>query len=621
MSNPEVDPNKLAAEVIIQATERVIATASDPVRTKLRRLIQSVSNAYAPFLEKTLVRVQSIRTFLRPTESVDLLDHYVPVRLTDKTADYDVDEVLDRLSRGQRLVVSGLAGRGKSVLMRYLALSLYHAPRGRIPLFLELRNLNPLSSKNLLQLIHSQYAGTSSVRFDDFIEALRRGYFILILDGFDEVSPADRPTVERQIVDISITFENCPMVVSGRPYERFPSWEKFAILHLKPMSLDQTRDLISRSAYDEDVKKTFLKRLTPEFYKKHESFLNTPLLAIMLMLTFEEYAEIPSSLHEFYRNAFDTLVRRHDAMKAQFLRETHSGCTAEEFKKIFSSFCLLSYSKSAFTFDRETITDFLASAIKQRRLRYRPAEVLNDFVESICLLQEEGFEFSFVHRSFQEYFCALFVSTAPAGLVKKYLDSGKFRATDDVLPMLYGMVPDRVESEWALGVVEDILTRFSQSDEDCNWKYAIELYPRIDMTVSRGRVGPIMLDEGELAQSIAILRRFYPAYFHVTDEQRIRRRSRKEQKEWQEGVQKSFLSLEESGEPQLRGFAEALRGSRRDETRHFSIALSADFRDAVCAMYADDLAGPDLSALRAIRKDQRQRAKGGDEFLKEVFSP
>jgi|GEM_PF-4294851 len=606
MSDPEVDPNKLAAEVIIQATERVIATASDPVRTKLRRLIQSLSNAYAPFLEKTFVRVRSIRTFLRP----------------DKSADYDVSDVLDRLARGDRVVVSGLAGRGKSVLMRYLALSLYHAPRGRIPLFLELRNLNALTSKNLLQLIHSQYAGSSSVRFDDFIEAMQRGYFVLLLDGFDEISPADRATVERQIIDISLTFDSCPIIVSGRPYERFPSWEKFSILHLKPMSLDQTRDLISRSSYDEDVKKTFLKRLTPEFYTKHQSFLNTPLLAIMLMLTFEEYAEIPGSLHEFYRNAFDTLVRRHDAMKAQFLRETHSGCTAEEFKRIFASFCLLTYSKSAFTFDRETITDFLSSAVKQQRLMYEPDEVLNDLIESICLLQEEGFELSFVHRSFQEYFCALFVSTAPAGLVKKYLDSGKFRATDDVLPMLYGMVPDRVEAEWALGVVEDILGRFSQSDDACNWKYAIELYPRIDMTVSAGQVGPIMLDEGELAHSIAILRRFYPAHFHVTDEQRIKKRSRKEQREWQERVQTAFLALEKLGEPQLRGFSEALGNDRTGsrESRQFSIALSADFKDAVCAMYADDLAGPDLAALRAIRKDQKQRAKGGDEFLKEVFS-
>lgn len=55
----------------------------------------------------------------------------------------------------------------------------------------------------------------------------------------------------------------------------------------------------------------------------------------MLMLTFEEYAEIPNSLHEFYRNAFETLIRRHDAMKSQFLRQMHSGCTAEEFKKLF----------------------------------------------------------------------------------------------------------------------------------------------------------------------------------------------------------------------------------------------------------------------------------------------
>lgn len=135
MADTDFDPNKLAAEVIIQATERVVSATAAPLRTRLRRTLQLLSSAYSPFLEKTFKRVSTIRTFLKPTESVDLLDHYVPVDLTDKSCDMKVDQVIDQLSKGACFVISGLAGRGKSVLMRYIALCLYHSPRGRIPLF------------------------------------------------------------------------------------------------------------------------------------------------------------------------------------------------------------------------------------------------------------------------------------------------------------------------------------------------------------------------------------------------------------------------------------------------------------------------------------------------------
>lgn len=354
----EFDITRFAAEVVVQGAEGLAARATDNgVARKLRRIYHQITDSYAPYLEKTYRRVSTVRTFLRPNESLELLGVYVPVDLTNGRESIEASGLLEKLHAGQSCVVTALAGRGKSVLMRYVALSMYHNPRGKIPLFIELRSLNTLTTKNILQLLHSQYQGEEPVRFEDFLAAIDAGYFCLILDGFDEVSPQDRANVEGQILDILDRYPGCPIVVSGRNDPRYNSWEQVTTYYLKAMGLAQTRDLIEKAPYDEDVKRTFLRRLTPPFFSKHESFLNTPLLAIMLMLTFEEYAEIPNSLHEFYRNAFDTLVRRHDALKSQFLRETHSGCTAEEFKQVFSSFCVLTYTKNATRFRERTHCD------------------------------------------------------------------------------------------------------------------------------------------------------------------------------------------------------------------------------------------------------------------------
>lgn len=113
MTESDFDASKFAAEVLIQATEQTVKAAARPFRTALRRTIQGITDAYRPFLFRTHRRVSTIRTFLRPSESVDLLEHYVPVDLRTKSTELSVDEMIERLATGERFVISALAGGGK----------------------------------------------------------------------------------------------------------------------------------------------------------------------------------------------------------------------------------------------------------------------------------------------------------------------------------------------------------------------------------------------------------------------------------------------------------------------------------------------------------------------------
>ena len=616
------DINKIAAEVIIQATDRAVQSVAEPARVALRRLLHSISSAYTAYLEQTFNRVKNIRTFLRPNEPIDLLSHYVPVTLSLDNKNFTADQLITLAVKDKRIVVSGLAGRGKSVLMRFIALSMYHVPKGKIPLFLELRSINSISIKDILQYVHAQYKGNTNIQYDDFIKAVKGGYFTLLLDGFDEIDPDFRDQIERQIIQISVDYPKLGIVISGRPDDRFSSWENFSTYTVCAMSLKSTRRLIESANYDADVKKTFLKRLTEDFFDQHESFLSTPLLAIMLMLTFEEYAEIPTSLHVFYRNAFDTLMRRHDAMKSQFLRKTHSNCTADQFRGIFSSFCLLTYSKSKFQFNHEEILNYINISLKQQRIKSSAEKVLKDLIESICLLQKEGFEISFVHRSFQEYFCALFVSLAPAGLVNKYLSSGQFRIQDSVLPMLYGMVPERVESEWANKITTNILSEYNTKEEIDFIKFLRDLYPEITFSIFRAERVHIFMDESELSRQIAILRRIYPAHFFVTGRKSHKILNAAEAALWNSNIIKEMVRLESDGLPEFEGSAAAASVVNAQKSSSFedfrveaSLVHKALFNIVGLDKNVDDI----ISALKNIRKDQRARERGDDEFLKSVF--
>ena len=614
----EFDQSKFAAEVLFQATELAVksATSSSAV-TKTRRLYQRVTDAFSPYLEKTYRRVSTIRTFLKPTESVELLSAYVPVDLDASGEEADVSSLLDWAHAGKSFVVTGLAGRGKSVLMRFMALSMYHAPRGKLPIFVELRSLNSLTSKEILPYIHAQYKSESNISYDDFVYALRQGYFLLLLDGFDEISPPDREDIEKQILNIADDYPECPIVVSGRYDDRFFSWEPFSCLTLKEMKLEQTKQLIERSQYDEKVKSNFLRRLTESFFQKHESFLNTPLLAIMLMRTFEEYAEIPHSLHEFYRNAFDTLVRRHDAMKSQFLRTTHSGCTAEEFKRVFSSFCVLTYSRSAFSFHREEALEYLRSALAQQEISADPQKVLDDLIESVCLLHEEGFEISFVHRSFQEYFCALFVASAPSGFVERFLEDGDIRVRDDVLPMLMGINQDRVEDEWATEFVEGVIKKYPKRDKSRHCRFLIDRLPKWAVQVGGETPFVALIEDTKLNKCVQITRRFYPEKFNESSPPRLLRD--RDYRKRNNAQFSELLKLEEQGVTQLQGLrAESEKADESGAVRLFEFRVDESFCDFFGLVFED---GFDhlLKGFDAVQRVQQSRRRSGQAFVDELF--
>ena len=46
----------------------------------------------------------------------------------------------------------------------------------------------------------------------------------------------------------------------------------------------------------------------------------------MMLMTFDEFAEIPSKMHIFYDQAFSVLYNKHDAMKTSFRRKFYTTC-------------------------------------------------------------------------------------------------------------------------------------------------------------------------------------------------------------------------------------------------------------------------------------------------------
>ncbi len=342
------------------------------------------------------------------------------------------------------------------MLMKHLVISAI-ATKDKVPVFIELRQLEP-ETGSLERTINRTLRIKGMSVTDAFVkEALKHGHFVLLLDGYDEIAPQKRDAVGKNIRAFSEEYPNLSLVISSRPDQTLEGWQGFNIFRVAPLTVKQAGELIDKVEYDSDLKQKFVSDLQKGLFAKHESFLSNPLLLSIMLLTYSESANIPGKLNVFYNQAYEALFQRHDALKAGFKRTRKTRLDIQDFAKVFSAFCVLTFDKRKFEFTRTEALEFLAKAKPLCRVEFVNEDYLHDAQEAVCLLVEEGLHFVFSHRSFQEYFTARFISESPASnqraLVQRF---SRTYARDNVLGLLYELAPEVVEDYYFLPAVASL---------------------------------------------------------------------------------------------------------------------------------------------------------------------
>lgn len=184
-----------------------------------------------------------------------------------------------------------------------------------------------------------------------------------------------------------------------------------------------------------------------------------------MLLTYEEFAEIPNKMHAFYARAFDTLFQKHDADKEQFVRKIKTGLSREDFKQVLASFCAISYIAEKFSFNATELQGYVDKGIKYSNnviddLSITSFDFISDLRDAVCIIQEDGLNFVFVHRSFQEYFTAVFLDKMHELKVAALADKLSERFNDNVLPMALDLSREKLEVEWVLPTIEKFIKFF-----------------------------------------------------------------------------------------------------------------------------------------------------------------
>lgn len=425
-------------EKIWAVGKKVYSSADESIQIALR-------TAYTDYLSKTTEKYSKSKSFFIRSEPTSLYSYYVPIGITcnrHSILEPDIDQCFQK---SKRIIISGSGGSGKSILLKHLFLDCI-ASGSYVPIMVELRDLN--GTQTTLDAFVTELLSDFGFKVDgNYVEkAKKAGHFCFFLDGYDEIAHSSRSRLLREIKSLSKKYPDCPIVISSRPDEAFNGLEEYSNFFVRPLTLKTASLLVEKLPFDEEIKSKFQKDLRASLFGSHASFLSNPLLLSIMLLTYGENSEIPSKLSIFYNQAFEALFLRHDAYKGGFTRGRRTKLDIQDFSRVFSVFSLQTYDRRDFKMPRTACLTYIEKSKQSLAIDFVTEDYLDDLLSAACLLMEEGLEIAFSHRSFQEYFVALHISSATPEIQEKLIGRyWKNMNSDNVIQLLYELNPDLVE--------------------------------------------------------------------------------------------------------------------------------------------------------------------------------
>lgn len=452
---------------------------------------------FSEYLENVQEKYQTIKTLLYSEMPKPFYDFYVCNRLTYKvstgrnsyTRKTIHDVTADILSDCTNFVIiTGTGGLGKSMMMRHLLLDCIeqYETVQKLPIFIPLKDFDD-SYDDLTQYAYEKFDSLGGNKdIEEFERILEDGKCLLLFDGLDEIHSSIRKLFEKKLDNFADKYSDNLFVISSRPAMSFVAFNRFTVFELQPFDKIQALQLIDKLEFRTDdpaIKDAFRKKLDEDLYFSHREFAENPLLLTIMLMTFEQFAEVPSKMHIFYREAYLTLSQKHDATKGAYKRALNTWVSADRFSEYFAEFCARTYYDEKFDFTDEDFERYYANMAEPKKDHNTASasDFITDLVSNMCLMYQESRKYHFTHRSFQEYFCALYFSRQKdknLGAIGEVFEHKRSRFSQDkTFNMLYDMIPEKIEEYVFLPFLQKL---FDECDaHDGYWTFLQKIYPTI----------------------------------------------------------------------------------------------------------------------------------------------
>jgi hypothetical protein len=475
MSDSLFDEQKIATELAQRAIDRILSGGEKLLRAYWAKYSHRDLKCYGEYLHKKRSGAELVRNITYDSSSVRFEDIYVETWLERSNYPRFKDtEFVTYLLRppdgGTRdthaVVVTGPAGCGKSLLMRYVFFQLQI--RARLPVLIVARTFNRLRVSDLETRIHDDFEAVGvNVMKEQLVAGLQSGLFVILIDGWDELKPIIQAHYETALLEFTTKYPKCSVIVSSRPTESIRGWQVFKEMPIAPMRIPQIESLVQSLTFDLSVKQRFVALVKNELYSSHREFVSRPLLCIIMLLTYSDSGHISNRRYEFFEDAFTALWSKHDARKEGYERPKHTGLDKGDFLRLLSSFAASSYIESDYNMRESQFRKHFGTAKALSGANCKEDEFRKDLVISTSLFVEDGPYLRFSHRAFHEYFTSPFICGAADDVCVRIIDEISDRIeTDAVLPLVKSISPSKIEANWTVPKLEEVIDAISKVEND-----------------------------------------------------------------------------------------------------------------------------------------------------------
>ncbi len=362
-------------------------------------------------------QVRKVKTIWQIDKAVDLLDFYCDSHVILNEKRRKVSYLSD-FGTKENVLIQGIAGQGKSILLRYLC-SVELARGEYIPIFLELRRVS--HSESLKKRIFTAFEGLGLTVDNEIFEALAiSGKLVLLMDAFDEVPDDLQTRVLTEIEDLITTRPSIRVIVTSRPHQNIRFSNYLNVVRLDNIQGDEYKTVIKKLASGQEWADTLIEHIRSR--ARHiRGLLCTPLIVTLLVLSYKSFKELPTKLSDFYDSLFQTLLQRHDGTKPGFRRMRSCILDDGQYRQVFEALCILAKKARQQSFSAESIFSLSLLALQQCALRENPLSYIDDIINVTCLIVRDGEEHRFIHKTVQEYYTASYIrKKAEAWAIKFY---------------------------------------------------------------------------------------------------------------------------------------------------------------------------------------------------------
>lgn len=401
---------------------------------------------------------QKVKTIWNVDRPRTISSFYHPAKIVVSAKKSKIIENLDDI-KGNAIVLQGVIGQGKSILLRYL-LGREIRCGERVPLFVELRHAK---AETLEAFIHAQFNDLLGTVEHPKIFGLfaQEGKVSLLLDGFDEIDTEKISAFVQSIEELAQKYPKAKIVVTSRPNSGLEASALFTIKRIAQLGNDDYWPFFHKVMPEDELlaKRLYYAVTSPK--STIANLIRTPLLATLLTIVYRVNQKIPSDFSDFYDELFQILLVRHDRSKPGYERKRKTKLSDRELQQVFEAYCYKLKAQHTSSVSKSKALEFASASVEALNLQADEGHFLEDIIKITCLLQEEGGQIDFLHQSIQEFFAAKYISSRPDPIASKFytlnLDDSKRKQWDQILPFLMQLDQYRSSQHFFVPAIKNTL--------------------------------------------------------------------------------------------------------------------------------------------------------------------